>query len=152
MLEKNENISEDLLLKWHDEIFKDTKQDISGKYRDYLVRVGEYVASDWQDIEKLIKELINFINKSKLNPVELSARSHYRFEKIHPFGDGNGRIGRLLMNNVLWNNKYPMLIIEYKRRKSYYKALRKDEDEFVSYFIRRYLNVHKKRVSKKCST
>ena len=94
-------------------------------------------------------EFVKYINNkenSKINPVELSAIMHYRFEKIHPFGDGNGRIGRLLMNYLLWYNKYPMLIIEYKKRKSYYRALNKTEDEFVKYFIRRYLAVHKKRL------
>ncbi|MEK6860191.1 MAG: Fic family protein [Nanoarchaeota archaeon] len=149
MLKKKEKISNEIILRWHKNIFNETKQDIAGKYRDYLVSVGDYIATDWQDIEKLLKELINFINDSKLNPVELAARAHYRFEKIHPFGDGNGRIGRILMNFILWHNKYPMLIIEHKKRKSYYKALKKDEEEFVSYFIRRYLSVHKKRIGKK---
>ncbi|MEK6893818.1 MAG: Fic family protein [Nanoarchaeota archaeon] len=145
MLEE-EQISNKLLLSWHKEIFGETKSDIAGQYRDYFVRVGSYLAPDWQEVEKMMKELIEFINKNKiLNPAELSARAHYKFEKIHPFGDGNGRIGRLLMNYILWHSKYPMIIIEYKRRKSYYKALQKDEDAFVSYFLRRYLAIHKKR-------
>ncbi|MBS3100495.1 Fic family protein [Candidatus Pacearchaeota archaeon] len=148
MLNKKTAISNNLLLKWHGEIFKETKPDISGKYRDYFVRVGEYHAPDWQDINHLIKSLIQFINSSKINSVELSARAHYKFEKIHPFGDGNGRIGRLLMNNILWHSGYPMLIIEYKKRKSYYRALQKNEEEFVKYYIRRYLAVHKKRYVK----
>lgn len=146
MLKKNEKITKELLLQWHKDIFGSTKQDIAGKFRDYLVRVGPHLAPDWQDVEDLMKDLIEFISQNKkINPVELSGRVHYRFEKIHPFGDGNGRIGRLLMNFILWHNKYPMLIIEYKKRKSYYRALQKDEYGFVSYFIRRYLAIHKKR-------
>ena len=149
MLKNNEGITEELLLKWHKNIFKDTKSDIAGKFRDYLVRVGLHIAPDWQDVEKLMKDFFKFIQENKkMNSVELSARAHYKFEKIHPFGDGNGRIGRLLMNNILWGSDYPMLIIEYKKRKSYYKAIQKDEDHFVSYFIRRYLAVHKKRYLK----
>ena len=146
MLKKKEKITKELLLNWHENIFGETKPDIAGKFRDYLVRVGPHLAPDWQDVENLIKNFIESINKNKkINPVELAGRTHYQFEKIHPFGDGNGRIGRLLMNFILWHNKYPMLIIEYKKRKSYYRALQKDEEYFVSYFLRRYLVVHKKR-------
>ena len=147
MLKKNEKIRNNLLLRWHKSIFGETKPDIAGKFRDYLVRVGPHLAPDWQDVGDLMKKFIEFIEKNeKMNPVELSGRAHYRFEKIHPFGDGNGRIGRLLMNYILWHAGYPMLIIEYKKRKSYYKALQKDEEGFVSYFLRRYLSIHKKRI------
>jgi len=146
MLKTKEKMSEKLLLQWHREIFKETKSDIAGQCRNYLVRVGPYVAPDWREVKKLMKQLITFVNESQLNPVELAARAHYMFEKIHPFGDGNGRIGRLLMNWVLWKNGYPMIIIEYAKRKSYYKALQKTEEGFVNYFVRRYLSVHKKRL------
>jgi Fic family protein len=151
MLAKKEKISEELFLNWHKEIFEESKSDIAGRFRDYLVTVGSYLAPDWQDIDKLMKELIAFINKEisdKMNPVELSARVHYRFVKIHPFGDGNGRVGRLLMNYILWYSGYPMIIIEEKRRAPYYKALKKDEGGFLKYYIRRYLSVHKKRYLK----
>ena len=138
MLAKKEKITNKLLLEWHSKIFGATKSDISGKYRDYLVRVGSYIAPDWQDVKKLMDGLINFIDKDKkINPVELAARAHFKFESIHPFGDGNGRIGRLLMNHILWHSGYPMLIIEYKKRSSYYRAFTKGECGFVKYFIRR---------------
>lgn len=146
MLKTKEKISKELLLKWHKDIFEETKPDIAGRFRNYLVRVGVYIAPDWRDLEKLMKQLIKFMNESKLNPVELVARTHYRFERIHPFGDGNGRVGRLIMNYILWKSGYPMMIIEYKNRKSYYRALQRNEESFVSYFIRRYISIHKKRL------
>jgi Fic family protein len=142
----SEAMNEETVLKWHHKMFGETKTDIAGKYREYIVRVGSYVAPDWQDIPEMMRTLFKFISQStSMNPVERAARSHYQFEKIHPFGDGNGRIGRLLMNQMLWHAQYPMLIIEYKKRKSYYRALSGDEDKFVQYFFKRYLAVHEKR-------
>ncbi len=147
MIKLKQAISNDLLLRWHREIFGKTKSDIAGRYRNYSVRVGNYIAPDWRSIHKMMNDLIFFINNSRLNAVDLAARAHYQFERIHPFGDGNGRIGRLLMNYMLWRKGYPMIIVEYKNRSSYYKAFEKDEDHFVKYFIRRYISVHKKRIS-----
>lgn len=145
MLRKKEKFDIQLILKWHKNLFRDTKQDIAGKFRDYLVRVGNYHAPDWQGVKKLMKNLIKFYqDNKKMNSVELAGRIHYKFEKIHPFGDGNGRVGRLIMNYILWHKGYPMIIIEYQKRSSYYRALQKDEDKFLNYFIRRYLKIHKK--------
>ena len=154
MLSKKEKITNTLLLKWHQDIFGETKPDLSGKYRDYLVRVGSYIAPDWQEVQTLMNQLTDFINENvnKINPVEFAGRAHFKFESIHPFGDGNGRIGRLIMNQILWHHGYPMLIIEYKKRSSYYKAFTKGEEGFVKYFIRRYLAVHKKRLNNKEKT
>ena len=149
ILEKKEKVTNKLILDWHLKLFKETKPDIAGRFRDYLVRVGNYRAPDWQNIEKLMGDFISFYNKNqKMNHIELAARIHYKFERIHPFGDGNGRIGRLLINYILWHNKYPILIIEYKKRKSYYKALQKGEEGFFNYFMRRYLRIHKKYLTK----
>ncbi|MBI4162374.1 MAG: Fic family protein, partial [Candidatus Aenigmarchaeota archaeon] len=146
MLDKKVPISIPMLLRWHQEIFGETKPDISGRFRRYLVRVGDYIAPDWQEAEKLMSQLIVFIRRQHtMNPVELAGMAHYKFEKIHPFGDGNGRIGRLIMNYILWHSGYPMIIVEYKNRRSYYKALRKSEEQFLDYFLKRYLSVHKKR-------
>jgi len=146
MLKTEEPLSGRLLLKWHKNIFRETRPDIAGRFRNYSVRVGSYVAPDWSEVESLMEQIVTFAKQSTLNSVEVAARAHYMFEKVHPFGDGNGRVGRLLMNYILWKNGYPMLIIEYAKRKSYYQALERTEEGFVNYFIRRYLSVHKQRL------
>lgn len=147
IIKNKQKITNTLLLNWHKEIFGETKVDIAGKYREYFVRVGSYIAPNWKEVKKMMNSLISFIEKNKdINPVELAARAHYKFESIHPFGDGNGRIGRLLMNHILWHRGYPILSIEYKKRNSYYNAFPKGEEKFVNYFIRRYLAVHKRLV------
>ncbi len=141
---QEKKLSERVVLTWHRELFSETKKDIAGKYRDYLVRVGEYRAPDWQGVPALMKEFFSWRSKAKkMHPIELAARAHYKFEKIHPFGDGNGRVGRLIIAAILKSGGYPSLIIEYKQRKSYYRALQKTENDFVSYFIKRYLARHK---------
>lgn len=147
MLGEKEPLSEKLVVHWHMELFKDTKPDIAGTFRNYGVSVGNYVAPMWWGVPKLMRDLTVFSKSTKINPVELAARVHFRFEKIHPFGDGNGRIGRLIMNYILWRNGYPMLIIENRKRRAYYKAL-STEAGFTRYFLRLYLSTHESRYSR----
>ncbi len=144
ILNEKRDLSQSMLLRWHKEIFDDSKHDIAGKLRDYNVRVGDYRCPDWQDIRELMTEFFKWYkeNKNKDHPVELAAMAHCKFVKIHPFGDGNGRIARLIVNFILSKKRFPLIIIEYKNRRSYYKALEKadrDEYEFTKYFVRRYL-------------
>lgn len=143
---EKKDITSSMLLKWHMGVFNDTKPDIAGRFREYMVRVGNYIAPDWQNVPVLINKFFEFYNKSRkaMHAVEIAARAHYKFEKIHPFGDGNGRIGRLIIAYTLKKMGYPMLIIEYKKRKAYYRALSRTENGFLAYFIRAYLSAHKK--------
>ena len=88
-------------------------------------------------------------NKKKVHPAELAASVHLKFVTIHPFGDGNGRISRLIMNFVLKDNNFPLLDIPYTKRTSYYNVLErsqinKDENIFIQWFFRRYLAEYKK--------
>ena len=138
-------LSLSMILDWHAELFMQTKPDISGKLREYHVKVGTYRCPDWQDVKNLMKDFFIWYNKNikLLNTIELAARAHYKFEKIHPFGDGNGRIGRLIIAHILRGDRYPILVIDYKKRKSYYHALSKDENKFLQYFIQRYLKKFK---------
>jgi Fic family protein len=59
----------------------------------------------------------------KLNPVEIAAIFHYRYIRIHPFEDGNGRIARLLVNYILLRNGYPMIVIPSSDRNRYLEVL-----------------------------
>jgi len=73
-----------------------------GEYRKIQVRVGQHFPPHSKDVPRMMKELIDWVNKEskKWSPVISSAILHYQFEEIHPFGDGNGRVGRLL---ALWD-------------------------------------------------
>ena len=76
-------------------------QGTSGKYRMIRVRVGPYVPPSPEDVSGLMRELLAWWNgpSGELSPILSSAILHYRFETIHPFADGNGRVGRAL---ALW--------------------------------------------------
>jgi len=64
-------------------------------------------------------------NETKLHPLVLAVIFHHKFEKIHPFMDGNGRTGRILLNYILLRKKYSPLIINNSSRKTYLEALSK---------------------------
>lgn len=145
VLQEKKELSESLLVQWHQDLFQQTKPDIAGKYREYLVCVGSYRAPDWQDVPSLMKRLLLLYHQQKKiqHPLLLAAQIHYEFEKIHPFGDGNGRLGRLLIAYILYKNNFPLVCIEVKKRKAYYRALKKERIGFIQYFLRLYLRVNK---------
>jgi len=148
--DKNINIS--TLIHWHKKLFQFTKVDKAGKIRTYPIGItgSRHRPPAPFELDLLIKEFFNWYNqnKNKMHPVHLAALVHFRFVSIHPFGDGNGRISRLFMNYVLHKKGYPMLIIDYTDRKSYYNALetsnvKNDESIFTLWFFRRYLKENK---------
>lgn len=82
-----------------------------------------------EETPALMTDLIQWHNQAeadeKLTPVELAALFHYRYIRIHPFEDGNGRIARLLMNYILLRHGYPMIVIRSKNKKTHLEALGK---------------------------
>ncbi len=151
MIKTKKPLTKKLILSWHKELFKQAKPSIAGKFRKTNVRVANFKAVHYMDIPYLLDDFFEWYkkNKNKLHPVELAAMTHLKFVKIHPFLDGNGRIARLLLNYVLKTHDYPMMTIEYKNRKVYYKALdnfdeTQEEEIFVQYIIDSYLREHVK--------
>ena len=61
--------------------------------------------------------------EAELNPLELAALFHYRYIRIHPFEDGNGRIARLMMNYILARHSYPLIVVPTKTKQEYLSAL-----------------------------
>lgn len=62
-------------------------------------------------------------SKGELSPLELAAIFHYRYIRIHPFEDGNGRIARLMMNYILARHNYPLIVVPTKTKQEYLSAL-----------------------------
>jgi Fic family protein len=80
-----------------------------------------------EETPSLMGDLVNWYNveeqRAVLSPVELAALFHYRYIRIHPFEDGNGRIARLLVNYILLRHHYPMMVIPTADRRNYLNAL-----------------------------
>lgn len=80
-----------------------------------------------EETPALMTDLVDWYNAAeqagKLSPVELAAVFHYRYIRIHPFEDGNGRIARLLVNYILARHRYPMIVVRSRNKSDYLDAL-----------------------------
>jgi len=80
-----------------------------------------------EETPALMGDLLEWFNKEehsgKYTPAQLSALFHYRYIRIHPFEDGNGRIARLLVNYILMRQNYPKVVVLSRKKQSYLKAL-----------------------------
>ncbi len=113
----------------------------AGNYRYHSVRImgTDVPTANYLKIPEIMKKLVKDINKKTSNVISHVADIHSRFEKTHPFSDGNGRIGRLLMHAMsLSNNLAPVVILQEKRRlyTTYLnKAQMKDDLSLLEDFI-----------------
>jgi len=155
-----EDLSLDLLLKLHKFCF-DGSKDFAGKFRKVNVVVknsaGQVLHSGVlkEELRDYLNDFIEWYkeNKNKFKPLVLAAIIHNQFEYIHPFQDGNGRVGRLLLNFILVKNNYPLINIMLEDRAEYYKTLqeysKKDNlKSTLNFLIKQYKKTIKE-VSKK---
>ncbi len=132
-----EHVSINLIKNLHKIVFKNSKA-FAGQFREKGTEVSVIDAggnvvhqgAPSQYIIPLLEELVAWYNKNKTNypPLVLAAVVHNQFENIHPFQDGNGRVGRLLLNNILIKHNLPPVNIELRNRKEYYNALQEYEN------------------------
>ncbi len=132
-----EHLSLDLIKKLHEIVFKNSKP-FAGNFRPKGVEVsvvdeaGRVVhrGAPSEYVVPLLSELSGWYgkNKKKYPPLVLSAVVHNQFENIHPFEDGNGRVGRLLLSNILIKHNLPPVNIDLRNRAEYYNALQEYEN------------------------
>ncbi|MDE1844218.1 MAG: Fic family protein [Thaumarchaeota archaeon] len=153
ILKEKKDLSLQMILDWHWKLFHQTKKDIAGKIRKYQVAIGgsKFMPPSPVEVFPMLTEFIEWYNKNKnkLHPVELAAVTHLKFVTIHPFGDGNGRVSRLIMNFILNKKDYPMMDIPYEGRNSYYNSLersqmKKEDRIFLQWFAKRYIKEYKR--------
>lgn len=141
---KKEKLSVDLIKEIHHELVKGTyderrfeRGERPGEFKkhDYVTGKNE-VGSYPNEVEGDIRELVTEINEIEINEDNcfmVAAYFHARFENIHPFADGNGRVGRTLLNYLNMINNIPPVIIYDEDKKYYYECLEKyDTDDDIS--------------------
>lgn len=120
-------ISVELILNLHKTLLTNIRDDIAGRFRSgrEWVRVGTHIGANPEFVSGLMYELVENCNSDDGGYfLDKIAYFHAEFENIHPFGDGNGRIGRLLTNEQLDMLGLPPIIIPNKSKfDEYYPAL-----------------------------
>ena len=101
----------------------------AGRYRTVPVRISgsTVVLPNPLKVPSLMKEFITNLQISKDNIADVAIRAHFDFVSIHPFSDGNGRTGRLLMNLILMQGRFPPAIIRKEDRKAYINSIEKGQ-------------------------
>ena len=130
LLERDFSISNKEIVMIHDMLMENI--DERKGYRIHNVRVigAKFKSTPAKYVKADMNILIRWYNKNKnkLHPIILSSLFHHKFEKIHPFYDGNGRTGRMLMNFILLSSRISPIIVSNKQRQRYYSVLSKADN------------------------
>jgi Fic family protein len=128
---KEKELTLEVILTLHKMLISNIRNEIAGRFRKdkEFVRVGSHIAPAPQEIVgRLENMLVEYNASSTKSIVKRIAKFHLTFEYIHPFIDGNGRIGRVLNNYILIREGFVPINIKFIDRKSYYNAF-KEFDE-----------------------
>ncbi|MFZ2664428.1 MAG: Fic family protein [Patescibacteria group bacterium] len=129
---KEQELSLEVILSLHQMLISNIRDDVAGRFRkdNEFVRVGSHIAPAPKEIiVGLEKMLAEYNASSHESIIKRIARLHLTFEYIHPFIDGNGRIGRVLNNYLLIREGFVPINIKFIDRKKYYDAFKEFDDK-----------------------
>jgi Fic family protein len=124
-------ISKENIILFHQMLIGNINDNIAGRFREIgeYVRIGAYIAPAPEHIDKAIDEIIaEYTSEHDTYFVDKIAKFHLDFENLHPFNDGNGRIGRVLINYQLQHLGFPNIIIRDKEKQKYYDGFKEYRD------------------------
>lgn len=127
LMTTKEPLSTDLILRWHGMLLAGIRDDVAGRFRraGEWVRVGGHIGANSEFVAGLVTDALTRYRED-VTPsfLDAIARFHCEFEVIHPFVDGNGRIGRVLINKQLQDLGLPPVIVRARNRQTdYYPTL-----------------------------
>lgn len=124
-------LSKETILYFHKILMENINDNISGRFRkkeEYVI-VGMHIGSDPKNINKQITDLlVNYSSDNSTYFLEKIAKFHLSFESVHPFNDGNGRIGRFIINFQFNTLGFPNVIVKNKEKQEYYMAFNEFND------------------------
>ena len=116
----------------------------AGEYTDTDMCAGDTIFGEHEQLISRVPQLLSSTQRTmeegKIHPIILSARFHGFYEYLHPFRDGNGRIGRLFSNFILHKAGHPIVIITNEKKDEYINALRqirteRTDEHLISFFF-----------------
>lgn len=129
---KETDLTKELILLLHEMLLGNIRDDIAGRFRKpgEYVRVATHIAPPPEQVENLIEEIL-LTYQSDLTSFFLDkiTKFHLDFESIHPFNDGNGRMGRTIINFQLSRLGFPIIILRNKGKELYYQAFQEYENQ-----------------------
>jgi Fic family protein len=132
-------LSEILIRNLHNLVVQNIDGIEAGSYREYDVRItgSKHVPPPAFEIPHKMKDLLDWYknNRNKLDIITLASEFKHRFTAVHPFGDGNGRVSRLILNIILMKHGYPILVILKNDRAKYYRALQNADKGNIEDFV-----------------
>ncbi len=124
----------------HTLLLDDLDPMIAGQWKKENNIVGNHLTVDHRQVPSAMKDLMSWLSnelkKKTIYPPELALRFYTRFEFIHPFADGNGRVGRLLLNAILYKFNYPPVIFFSENHQEHCAAIEQAQEG-------RYKKLHK---------
>jgi len=125
-------LAKKLILFFHQMLIGGIDDSVAGRFRKKgeYVRVGTYIAPAPEHVERVMEELLlEYSSDLQSYFLDKIAKFHLDFETIHPFCDGNGRIGRALINFQFLALGFPRVIIRNKEKNNYYQAFREYREQ-----------------------
>lgn len=118
-------ITNETIILIHDKLMNNIDERKGYRLNNVRVIGAGFKSTPFQYVYTDMNLLIKWYNKNKqaLHPVIIASIFHHKFERIHPFYDGNGRTGRMLLNLMLFKNNIVPIVLSNKQRKKYYEAL-----------------------------